>query len=190
MTTAKVKGDKRRATLRVDLSADDLATGTLFVIRVRAQDADGNDLDLQDEKAEAESDQFEVKHHEYAPQPVPRAAGAASLPEAVLAIAIDAGGDLAEGAPAWDTAGQVFDLRVGGRRARIKVSRVIVELQRRMVRSPGEVIAFDAYSPLGEPVDPEKAEPRVLEIPEPLPTVAGNCSPPWPTASPEMWSRC
>ncbi|URM95132.1 TraM recognition domain-containing protein [Actinomadura madurae] len=168
VTTAKVKGDKRRATLRVDLSADDLATGTLFVIRVRAQDADGNDLDLQDEKAEAESDQFEVKHHEYAPQPVPRAAGAASLPEAVLAIAIDAGGDLAEGAPAWDTAGQVFDLRVGGRRARIKVSRVIVELQRRMVRSPGEVIAFDAYSPLGEPVDPEKAEPRVLEIPRTL----------------------
>ncbi|KAA9374842.1 DUF87 domain-containing protein [Microbispora cellulosiformans] len=167
VATTKVKGDKRRATLRVDLGEDDLATGTLFVIRVRAQDADGNDLDLHDEKAAAESDQFEVRLHEHMPPSVLRAAGAASLPEAVLTIAIDTGGDLTEGTPAWDAARQVFDLRVGSRRAQIKASRVIVELQRRMLKSP-DVFAFDVHSPLGEPIDPAEAEQRPLEIPQTL----------------------
>lgn len=169
IASTKVKGDKRRATLRVDVSEDDLAAGTLFVVRVRALDADGNSLQLQDETlAEDESDQFEVRLQDHAPDASPRAAGAASLPEAVLKIAIDDGGDLSESAAIWDPAGQVFDMRIGRRRALVRVSRVIARLQRRMLETPGEAVAFAVYSPLGEPIDPDEAERLLLEIPAAL----------------------
>jgi DNA phosphorothioation-dependent restriction protein DptH len=169
IATMRVKGDKRRAALRVDVDADDLAMSTLFVVRVRALDADGNDLELQDKKpAAGESDQFEVRLGDQAPERSPRAAGAASLPEAVLKTAIDAGGDLTESAPVWDPVGQVFDLRIGGRGARIRVSRVVARLQRRMMEQSDAAVAFDAYSPLGETIDPDAAQPRPLVIPAAL----------------------
>ena len=61
LATTKVKGDKRQATLRVDVSEDDLTASTLFVVRARGLDAGGNDLELDDGAAgDAESDQFEV----------------------------------------------------------------------------------------------------------------------------------
>jgi DNA phosphorothioation-dependent restriction protein DptH len=169
IATMRVKGDKRRAALRVEVDADDLAMSTLFVVRVRALDADGNDLELQDKKpAAGESDQFEVRLGDQAPERSPRAAGASSLPEAVLKTAIDAGGDLTESAPVWDPVGQVFDLRIGGRGARIRVSRVVARLQRKMMEQPDAAVAFDAYSPLGEPIDPDAAQPRPLVIPAAL----------------------
>lgn len=166
VATMKVKGDKRRATVRVDVGEDDLAVSTLFVVRVQAVDADGSDLDFQDgDPAAGESDQFEIKLG--AEPPVghrTRSATAASLPEAVLRTAIESGGDLSQRDPAWDPDGQVFDVRIGSRRALIRVSRLIGRLQRRMAESP-EVVAFDAYSPLGEPIDPDAVEPRSLVIP-------------------------
>ena len=169
IATMRVKGDKRRATLRVDVDEDDLAMSTLFVVRVRALDADDNALDLQDKQpAAGESDQFEVRLGDQAPERSPRAAGAASLPEAVLRTAIDAGGDLAESAPVWDPLGQVFDLRIGGRGARIRVSRVIARLQRTMMEQPDAAVTFDAYSPLGEPIDPDSIQTRSLTIPAAL----------------------
>ncbi len=170
IAATKVKGDKRRATLRVDLTEDDLTLGTLFVVRVRAQDGDGNDLDLQDGRAAtADSDQFEVLLREHVPERNPRKTGAASLPEAVLSTAIDAGGNLSEDAPIWDAAGQVFGVRIGGRRmVLVRVSRVIATLQRRMAASRGEAAAFEAHSPLGEPIDPDEALPIPLALPPAL----------------------
>jgi DNA phosphorothioation-dependent restriction protein DptH len=168
IATMRVKGDKRRATLRVDVDEDDLAMSTLFVVRVRALDADDNDLELQDRQpAAGESDQFEVRLGDQTAERSPRAAGAASLPEAVLRTAIDAGGDLTESAPVWDPLGQVFDLRIGGRGARIRVSRVIARLQRTMMEQP-DAVTFDAYSPLGEPIDPDSIQPRSLALPAAL----------------------
>ena len=169
IATMKVKGDKRRATLRVDVDEDDLATSTLFVVRVRALDADDNDLELQDKQpAAGESDQFEVRLGDQAPERSPRAAGAPSLPEAVLRTAIDAGGDLTESVPVWDPLGQVFDLRIGGRGVRIRVSRVIARLQRTMMEQPDAAVTFDAYSPLGEPIDSDSIQSRSLPIPAAL----------------------
>jgi hypothetical protein len=166
IATMRVKGDKRRAALRVDIDEDDLAMSTLFVVRVRALDADDNDLELQDKQpAAGESDQFEVRLGDQAPERSARAAGAASLPEAVLRTAIDAGGDLTESAPVWDPLGQVFDLRIGGRGVRIRVSRVIARLQRMMMEQPDAAVTFDAYSPLGEPIDPDSIQLRSLPIP-------------------------
>lgn len=166
VAAAKVKGDKRRATVHVDVSEDDLAMSTLFVVRVQAVDAEGNDLTFGDKDPAAdESDQFEINLSD---QPVgqrhSRAAGAASLPEAVLRTAIEAGGDLAQRLPAWDPDGQVFDVRIGSRRALVRVSRLIASLQRAMTKSP-DVVAFEAYSPLGEPIAAEDAQPRTLPIP-------------------------
>jgi hypothetical protein len=121
IANTKVKGDKRRATLPVDVSEDDLATCTLFVVRLRALEADGNDLHLKEETAaEAESDQFEVRLTDYTPPDSARTAGATSLPVAALSTAIDAEGDLVEGTPPWDQAGQAFDVRIGKRRALIR----------------------------------------------------------------------
>ena len=55
-------------------------------------------------------------------------------------------------------------MRIGSRRALVRVSRLIARLQRRMAEKP-EVVAFPAYSPLGEPIDPDAVEPRPLVIP-------------------------
>ena len=118
---------------------------TLFVVRVRALDADDNDLELQGEQpAAGESDQFEVRLGDQAPERSPRSAGAGSLPEAVLRTAIEAGGDLTESAPVWDPLGQVFDMRIGGRGARIRVSRVVARLQHVMMEQPSAPVTFDA----------------------------------------------
>jgi DNA phosphorothioation-dependent restriction protein DptH len=169
IVTTKVKGDKRQATLRVDVSEDDLAASTLFIVRVRAIDADGSDLGLDnDEPAAAESDQFEVWLTDHAPESTPRAAGAASLPGAVLDTAVNSGGDLTESAPIWDPAGQVFDVRIGKRRALIRVSRVLASLQRRQSENPSQALSFYAYSPLGEPISPEEVQERPLALPATL----------------------
>ena len=165
----KVKGDKRQATLRVDVSAEELAASTLFVVRVRALDADGVYLSLDDgQDASAESDQFEIRLSEFVPEAAPRTATAPSLPRAVLETAINAGGDLTENAPIWDPAGQVFDVRIGRRRVLIRVSRVLATLQRRLNGKPGQALSFSAYSPLGESIDPAEVKERPLAIPAAL----------------------
>jgi hypothetical protein len=165
VATMKVKGTTKRATVRVNVDEDDLAASTLFVVRVQAVGADGNDLVFPDEKpAIGESDQFEIKLGDHEVERSLRTATAASLPEATLRTAIETGGDLTQGAPAWDANGQVFDVRIGSRRALVRVSRLIACLQRKMTENP-EVAAFDAYSPLGEPIDPGAVEPRPLVIP-------------------------
>lgn len=170
VAATRVKGDKRRATLRLDVTEDDLALGTLFVVQVRAQDADRNDLELQDgQVATGDSEQFEVVLREHVQERNPRKTIAASLPEAVLRTAVDAGGSLEEDAPVWDTAGQAFGVRIGGRRmVMVRVSRILVGLQRRMAESSGEAAAFHAYSPVGEPIDPDEAMARPLAIPAAL----------------------
>lgn len=169
LVSTKVKGDKRQATLRVDASDDDLTASTLFVVRVRALDAGGGDLELDDkEPAAAESDQFEVLLTDHAVDPAPRAAGAASLVKAVLDTAVNTGGDLTESTPLWDPAGQVFDVRIGKRRALIRVSRVLAGLHRRITGNPGQALCFSARSPLGEPISPEEAEEKPLTIPAAL----------------------
>lgn len=170
IATTKVKGEKRTARLRVDVTEDDLASGTLFVAHVRALDADGNDLSLQDgAPASADSDQFEIALREYVPERGARKTGAASLAEAVLRVAVESGGDLGEDAPFWDAAGKAFGVRVGRRRMiLIRVSRVIADLQRQMIGSPSETFAFEASSPIGEPINPADAGRVKLVLPSAL----------------------
>jgi len=169
VVATKVKGDKRQATLRVEVSADDLAASTLFVLRVRALDADSVYLSLDDgQDASAESDQFEIRLLDHVSLPPRRSASAPSLPRAVLETAVNVGGDLTESAPIWDPAGQVFDFRIGRGRVLIRVSRVVAGLQRRLSEKPGQPLAFSAYSPLGEPIDLDEVEDRPLAIPTAL----------------------
>lgn len=169
LAATKVKGDKRQATLRVEASADDLAASALFVVRVRGLDVDNVDLSLKDGlEAAAESDQFEIRLQDELPPPPARSASAPSLPWAVLETAINAGGDLTESTPIWDPVGQVFDVRIGRRRALIRVSRVLAGLQRRLNDKPGQALAFSAHSPLGEPIDADTVDERQVVIPPAL----------------------
>jgi DNA phosphorothioation-dependent restriction protein DptH len=166
LVATKVKGDKRQATLRVDVSDDDLTASTLFVVRVRGLDAGGGDLELDDgEPAAAESDQFEVLLTDHVVEALPRAAGAASLAKAVLDTAVSTGGDLTESIPLWDPAGQVFDVRIGKRRALIRVSRLLAGLHRRITEQPGQAVCFSAQSPLGEQINAEGTEELALTVP-------------------------
>jgi DNA phosphorothioation-dependent restriction protein DptH len=169
LVATKIKGDKRQATLRVDVSEDDLTASTLFVVRVRGLDAGGGDLELDDgEPATAESDQFEVLLTDHVVEALPRAAGAASLTKAVLDTAVNTGGDLTESIPLWDPAGQVFDVRIGKRRALIRVSRLLAGLHRRITGQPGQAVSFSAQSPLGEQISAEDTEELPLTIPAAL----------------------
>ena len=86
-----MKDDKRRATLRVDVDAEELATSTLLVVRVPAIDADGDDLELHNgQDPAAESDRRDQARGA-------RAGGRSSnrnralLARAVLETAINAG---------------------------------------------------------------------------------------------------
>ncbi|MFI6500295.1 ATP-binding protein [Nonomuraea typhae] len=170
IATTKVKGEKRTARLRVDVTEDDLAAGTLFVARVQALDADGNELTLHDESlACADSDQFVVQLREHVPERGARKTGAASLAEAVLRVAVESGGDLSEDAPSWDVAGKAFGVRIGGRRiVFVRVSHVIVDLQRQMTDSLADALAFESISPVGEPIDPADAVRISLSLPPAL----------------------
>ena len=81
-----VKGDKRRATVRLPIDEDELAEGALLVIRVTALDADGQPVRLRDgAEAVEESQQFAVR---WEAEPVVtggRRATSRSLPQARLA---------------------------------------------------------------------------------------------------------
>lgn len=164
-----VKADKRRATLQVAVGEEDLAeNGTLYVLRVLPLDADGNEIDLDEEvAAEAESDQFKVKSGEVLPPGLPRKA-APSLPLAVLAAAVEVGGDLTEENPSWDPDGQVFTIRIGRRVALVRASRMLRHVQQVMTGSPGEPMAFTALSPFGEPIPDEEVRSVQLTLPPAL----------------------
>ncbi|GAA2375230.1 ATP-binding protein [Dactylosporangium salmoneum] len=162
----KVAGDKRRATITLALDEDDLEAGYLFVVRLRAQDSEGNDLRLADGRpAEAESDAFVVMLQDQSPERGIRKISGSSVPELVLRAAAKGGTSLAEEGAAWDLAGQVFSVRIGRRETSLmRVSRVLVELQRRLFVEPA-AHAFRAHTELGVPVEAAQAEPVTLGLP-------------------------
>ena len=169
ITRTTVKADKRKATLQVAVSEDDLAEyGTLYVLRILPLDVDGNEIALDDDAAaEAESDQFQVKFGDVPPPGLPRKA-APSLAVAVLTAAVEAGGDLTEETPSWDQDGQVFTIRIGRRLALVRASRMLRHLQQTMTGSPSEPMAFTASSPLGEPIPVDEVDPVHLTLPPAL----------------------
>jgi DNA phosphorothioation-dependent restriction protein DptH len=161
-----VKGDKRRATVRVELDEDALSSGNRFVVRLKALGEFGEHIDLKDGRAaEAESQEFEVLFGD-APPTSTRRTAAASLPEAVLRAVLDGMDNLQEDQASWDKAGQVFGVRVGNRRAlQIRVCPLLVELQRILVARPGEPLHFHVAGAYGRPADVADCAELELQLP-------------------------
>ncbi len=154
-----VKGDKRRATVKLELAEDDLADGSMFVVRMTAIAGTGQPVLLRDgAEAVDESQQFGVRWEDEPRAAATRRASAPSLAQARLDAAVEGQDDLREDAPTWN--GGAFTLRLGGRRtALLALSPALVSLQDKIIISRGRVNAWEADGRLGEVLDPEALEP-------------------------------
>ena len=164
-----VKGDKRRATVRIDLAEEDIAAGALLVVRLTALDATGQLCALSSgSDAVDESQQFAVR---WEAEPIPsagnRRASALSLAQARLDAALDGQDDLKADAPSWD--GGAFSVRLGGRRTvRLALSPALSMLQRRSLGDSGLTTAWAAVGGLGEILDVDAIEPLREALPQTL----------------------
>lgn len=124
-------GRRKRATIKVSITEDDLAEGARFVVVLTALGGNDEEIDLvSGEPAVAESEEFQIVLGD-APESKARRTAAPSLPEAVVRAALDGLDDLTEDLVTWDLAGQVFGLRLGNRLAiQVRVNELIVRLQR------------------------------------------------------------
>jgi len=147
-----VKGDKRQATLRMELTEEDLAQGALLAVRVTALDDAGQAVRCVDgQDAVDESQEFAV-HWEDEPVVAPgRRTSTPSLAVARLDAALDGQDDLRCEAPSWDAGGATFSVRLGGRRtALLALSPALVGLQRQILEDPGRAGAWEATARVGE----------------------------------------
>lgn len=164
-----VKGDKRRATVRIELAEEDVAVAALLVVRVTALGSTGQPLVLSGGvDAVDESQQFAVR---WEAEPVAgsggRRASAPSMAQARLDAALEGQDDLAADAPAWD--GGVFSIRLGGRRTiRLALSPALTNLQRRTFAEAGIATAWAAQGRLGEVLDSASIESLQGGLPQTL----------------------
>jgi hypothetical protein len=165
LSTAKVTGSRRRATIRVDVAEDDLDGGSLFVVRLRALDEDGSEIRLSNGgPAVVESEPFQIVLVDQAATKQTRRASAPSVAEAVLRAAVRGAKSTSLDLPTWDLDGQVFGIRIDQRSvAQVRVSTMLVGLQRRLMREQS-VHAFHAESRFGEVLTLEQVNPVDLEL--------------------------
>ena len=148
----------------VFLAVDDLAGGSLFVIRVTPLDEDDQPLPLPEE-SQPESQAFEIVFLEEAMADAPRASHAASVAEARLRAVVNGAQTTDEGHATWYWEQQQFGLTIGNTRAaRISVSEVVITLQRRVLSDPA-ITGFGVNSPYGLPM----ASDEFSERRDPLP---------------------
>ncbi|MFD2028418.1 helicase HerA domain-containing protein [Promicromonospora aerolata] len=162
----KIKATRMSATLKLDLGADDLAAGALFVVRITALDANGTPMLLADGKpAVGDSDQFEVIIEESLAERSTRKTSARSLAEAQLRAVLSGAAGTEIDMQAWDFRGRVFSVRVGKHLgAQIRIAPTIVHLQRLLIADP-TITAFEATSDFGEPIDPADATALRRDLP-------------------------
>jgi DNA phosphorothioation-dependent restriction protein DptH len=147
-------GKRKRATVKVLITEDDLADGARFVVVLTALGANGEEVDLTSgEPAVAESEEFQIAVGD-APESKARRSAAPSLPEAVVRAALDGLDDLTEDLVTWDLAGQVFGLRLGNRRAiQVRVNELIIRLQRQAAAEPHRATCHSARGSYGTPLE-------------------------------------
>lgn len=162
----KVKGARGSAQLKLELGADDLTGGSLFVVRITALNADATPVLLSDGTlAMSESDPFEVVIQEVLTERSTRKTSAGSLAEAQLRAVLAGAPNTELDMQAWDLGGSVFGVRVGKHLAsQIRVAPILVALQRRIIGEP-TITAFRLESVYGEPVDPAFASGESFDLP-------------------------
>jgi DNA phosphorothioation-dependent restriction protein DptH len=161
----RVGGVRRQATIKLDIAVDDLAGGSLFVIRVTPLDEDDQPLQLPD-GAQSESQAFEIVFLEEPVADAPRTSHAASVAEARLRAVVNGAQTTEEAHATWYWEQQQFGLTIGNTRAaRISVSEVVIALQRRILRDT-TITGYSVGSPYGLPMEAE----QFLERRDSLPT--------------------
>ncbi|MDN5852062.1 MAG: DUF87 domain-containing protein, partial [Actinomycetia bacterium] len=160
-----VKGDKRRATVRIEIAEEDVADSALLVVRLTAIDADGQPVLLRSgADAVDETQQFAVRWEE---DPLPgttRRASAPSLAQARLQAALEGQDDLREESPTWD--GGAFSVRLGSRRTTLlALSPALVSLQDKLLQARGRAVAWEADGRLGEVLETDAFEPVAGVLP-------------------------
>lgn len=165
-----VKGDKRRATVRIDVDEDSAPAAALLVVRVTALDDAGQPVELLGgEEATAESQQFEVRWNGEPAAQTARRASTPSLAQARLEGALSGQDDHGEDAPGWSKDGGAFTLVLGGRRTvQLALSPVLVGLQRRALAARGQILAWETDARLGEPIDLDDVAPQIAPLPPAL----------------------
>ncbi|GAA3448855.1 helicase HerA domain-containing protein [Dactylosporangium matsuzakiense] len=168
--TAKASGERRRATVKVSATEDDLAGGSQFVVRLKALDKNGDNVLLSDySPAAVDSQEFEVAVVERQTSEQPRKASAHSLPEAVVRAALDGLDDHTEDSGSWDYSGQIFTLRLGSRRVvQIRVSELLVVLQRNATKAPDRPVVLHAEAKPGVPLTVDDVVAQPIELPRTL----------------------
>lgn len=137
LVVTNVRGKLRRSTVKVELAADDLDSGALFVVSVTPLGQYGEEITLESgDPATADSQWFQIVIKD-APETKTLRRAAVSVPEAVVEAAMAGQDDLTEDLVMWDLDGQVFGLRLGNRRTiQVRVSDTLVRLQRDAVSNP------------------------------------------------------
>ncbi len=168
--SARISGTRRRATVKIEVTEDDLIFGTRFVARLTAEDMDGQRVELSTGDAlDIDSQEFEVLIELEAPNPSTRKATANSIPEASLRAAIDGIDDRDEDLGGWDLDRGIFAVRLGGRRiVQIQVSPLLVSLQRRLVDAQGAAICFEGRSSSGRTIQGSEVSELPLVLPSAL----------------------
>lgn len=159
VATVKNTGGKiRRATIKVEATADDLDAGNLFVASVTPLGPNGEEIALDTgDEATADSQWFQIAITD-APDPKLLRRAAVSVPEAALHAALAGQDDLGEDLVMWDLAGGVFGLRLGNRRSiQVRVNEILVRLQRDALREPAAPQHRVLYGSYGAPLDPNAA---------------------------------
>lgn len=168
--TATVAGSRRRATIKVSATEDDLANGSQFVVHLKGLDKDGNNVLLSDySPAEVDSQEFEVAIVEGQPADPARTASAHSLPEAVVRAALSGLDDHTEDSVSWDYTGQIFGLRLGSRRVvQVRVSELLVAVQKRAINDADICGVLSARAQVGMPLTSEDVRAMPVELPRTL----------------------
>lgn len=170
LSTLTVRGDRRRGTLKVTVDDEEaLSAGNRFVVSLAALGEHGEPINLVDgSTASAESQEFQVLLGEEPPSRTRRAASS-SLPEAAVRAALDGMDDLTEDQVTWDLPGQVFGVRLGNRRSvQIRVSAVLVHLQRLATANADQPSAFQATARYGTLLVPEDLTAEDVDLPRAL----------------------
>ena len=169
LATKTVKGDKRRATVQVEIDAEALSNGSRFVAVLTALGASGETIQLSNGvSATADSQEFQVVSVLPGEKPAKRKA-ASSLPESRVRAALDGMDDLSEDLVSWDMDGQVFGVRLGNRRSvQIRISPLLIKIQKEMTSAPAQSVHFSARASHGVGIDHHELERKSLALPDRL----------------------
>ena len=166
IVTTKIKGNKRRATLAIDLNEEDLVSGNRFVIRITALDENGDVINLVSGlPAEVDSDEFDVLWEDQPVGKSQRKGTARSVADAVLQCSLS-GIDNASEEITLEIDDGFIGLKIADRRQyRIPISSLIVGLESIQLNNLEQSVTFSATLNSNRPLLIEEVTSREINLP-------------------------